>query len=178
MRVRAIVIGLGNVLCGDDALGPWALAHLEAAFALPPEVGVLDAGTPGLDLSVYLGGIELAVLVDTVRADGAPGELRRYDKAALLRRAPGPRTSPHDPGLHGTLVTLELAGAAPREVVLIGVIPGRTATGLGLSPEVAEAAPRAAAEVACQLARWGLAPVPREPTRPAAVWWERGGLCA
>jgi len=85
------VIGLGNVLMGDDALGPWVIHHLSANYELPDDVQLLDAGTPGLDLTPYLSGVPVVILVDTVRSDGAPGELRLYRKESLLKLAPQPR---------------------------------------------------------------------------------------
>ena len=66
-----------------------------------------------------------SILIDTVKAPLPPGSLRLYKKADLLRRAPGVRVSPHDPGVKETLLALEFAGRAPREVALIGVVPGR-----------------------------------------------------
>ena len=47
------VLGLGNVLMGDDALGPWVVHHLVSTYDFPPEVAVVDVGTPGLDLVPY-----------------------------------------------------------------------------------------------------------------------------
>ena len=40
------VIGLGNVLMSDDGFGPFVVRVLEAAFEWPPNVEVIDAGTP------------------------------------------------------------------------------------------------------------------------------------
>ena len=47
---RTAVLGLGNVLMGDDALGPWVIQHLLTQWEVPPSVRVQDLGTPGLDL--------------------------------------------------------------------------------------------------------------------------------
>jgi len=85
------VFGLGNVLMGDDALGPTVIAHLVAGFDFPPEVHVEDLGTPGLDLHPHLAGLDALILIDVVKAEGEPGELRLYGKEEILRHAPGPR---------------------------------------------------------------------------------------
>ena len=60
------VLGLGNVLMGDDALGPWVIHFLVETYAFPPEVEVVDVGTPGLDLVPYVAGPCGIILVDTV----------------------------------------------------------------------------------------------------------------
>ena len=52
---RIAVLGLGNVLQRDDALGPYVAELLSCTFDFPPGVTVLDAGTPGLDLTPYIG---------------------------------------------------------------------------------------------------------------------------
>ncbi|MCL7983451.1 MAG: hydrogenase maturation protease, partial [marine benthic group bacterium] len=48
------VFGLGNILMGDDGLGSYVIKVLEARYEFPSDVDVLDAGTPGLELSTIL----------------------------------------------------------------------------------------------------------------------------
>jgi hydrogenase maturation protease len=167
------VLGLGNVLMGDDGLGPYVVASLLARRVLPPEVRVQDAGTPGGDLIPMIAGLEALIVVDTVRSAGAPGELRLYRREQLLAHPPGPSMTPHDPGLAHALLTLELWGQAPREVLLVGVIPGPVRPVPGLSEPVRRAAARAEAEVLRELARLGFAAHRRTPELEPDVWWER-----
>src|ERR1039457_4053642 len=136
-RIR--VLGLGNVLMGDDALGPWVIEELLAKWEFPEEVSVLDVGTPGLDLTPYLAGADTVFLVDTVKGDPPPGRMRVYSREELLARPPQPRLSPHDPGLSDALFTLSFAGSAPRDVLLVGVVPDVVAKGIGLSRSVQKA---------------------------------------
>ncbi|MBZ0268067.1 hydrogenase maturation protease, partial [bacterium] len=135
------ILGLGNVLMGDDALGPWAIERLRARWRFPESVEVEDLGTPGLDLLPHLAGRQAVILVDTVRATGDPGDVRRYGLDEVLAHAPGPRVSPHDPGLKETLASLRFAGNAPEELTLIGVIPERVDNRMGLSDAVRAALP-------------------------------------
>lgn len=170
-RVR--VLGLGNVLMGDDGAGPWIVEELLARWTFPEGVAVADLGTPGLDLIPFLAGAETLVLVDTVKSDGPPGTLKLYRKAEILRHPPGPRVSPHDPGVKEALLTLELAGGAPSEVHLVGVVPGSVAKSVVLTPAVREAVGKAAGEVVRILGEMGLAPAPRPDPRPVEPWWTR-----
>lgn len=170
---RSAVLGLGNVLVGDDALGPWVVQKLLAEWDFPPEVRVQDLGTPGLDLHPYLSDCEHAVLVDVVRSEGAPGELRLYDRDQILTHPPGIRTTPHDPGVKEALLSLEFAGGGPEQVLLVGVIPGRVEEGsVGLSPPVRAAVDFALDAVIRELERVGHAPVRRENPDPPDIWWE------
>ena len=174
MGARVAILGLGNVLMGDDALGPTVIGALAARYRFPDEVEVHDLGTPGLDLYPHLVDRDLIVLVDTVRSDGAPGTVRTYDKAALLRHPPQARTSPHDPGVKESLLALEFLGGAPAEVVLIGVVPGEVGYEVGLTPAVRAAIPEVVEQVLDALRKRGLEPTAiANPTEPEP-WWEAG----
>ena len=166
------VLGLGNVLMGDDALGPWVVEELLARWEFPEGVSVVDVGTPGLDLTPYLADADTILLVDTVKADAPPGTLRIYDREQLLRHPPPPRLSPHDPGLTEALLSLDFAGAAPRDIVLIGVVPERVAKGVGLTPRVRQSVPAVVAEVIERLRALGFSPTPRAASA-SVPWWER-----
>lgn len=172
-----LVVGLGNVLMGDDGFGPYVARLLEARYQCPDGVSILDLGTPGLDLIPHLSGIDVLILVDTVRSDGPPGSLRLYDRAALLRRPPQQRTSPHDPGVKEALLALDLAGGGPAEILLVGVIPGPVKSGAGLTPVLRAAAPRAVRAVLHDLRRRGRPLRRREAPLPADIWWEAGERC-
>jgi hydrogenase maturation protease len=148
-----LIAGIGNILLGDDGLGPAVIRYLQQHCELPQGVEAVDLGTPGLDLAPYLSQCEKLILIDAVEDSGAPGELRIYRGDALFRRPAAPRLSPHDPGLQETLLYLQLVGSAPGEVVLIGAIAGATEPGIGLSEAVRDAVPELARQ-ALTMARW------------------------
>jgi hydrogenase maturation protease len=169
---RVGVIGLGNVLMGDDAFGPWVAQVLLAGFDYPDGVSVEDLGTPGLDLVPYVMDKHALVLVDTVRSDAAPGTIRTYGRAELLRHAPHARLSPHDPGVKEALLSAEFAGRGPRELLLVGAVPQTTAMGVGLSAPLRAAVPCAVEAVVRELERLGRAPVRRAGPATPDIWWE------
>jgi hydrogenase maturation protease len=166
---------------GDDGIGPYVVRHLAATWELPPEVSVLDGGTPGPDLVDYLVGREAVVLVDAIRApagsspdsESEPGTVRIYRKETLARVPVLPRLSPHDPDLPQALLTAELAGEAPEEVVLVGVLPERVEAGTELSPALRAAVPEIERAVLDELARLGVEARRREAPLDAEIWWER-----
>lgn len=166
------VFGLGNVLMGDDSLGPTVIAHLLAGFEFPDEVHVEDLGTPGLDLHPHLAGRRTLILVDVVKSQGEPGELRLYRKDEILKHAPGVRVSPHDPGVKEALLALQFAGDDPKEILLVGVIPGEVGHALGMTAAVRAAVPVAETAVLEELQRLGNAAKPREPRGDPDLWWE------
>jgi hydrogenase maturation protease len=169
------VLGLGNVLMGDDALGPWVIHRLEATHAFPPEVEFVDVGTPGLDLVPYVTGPCGIILVDTVHSKGAePGDIRTYDRDALVKFGPKPRLSPHDPGVTEAILAVEMAGTPPAFVTLVGVVPGSVQAGVGLTPALQRAVVRAADTIVAELVARGFAVRPRSAdTAPVPIpWWE------
>jgi hydrogenase maturation protease len=170
---RVAVLGFGNVLMEDDALGPYAVRLFEARYELPEQVAVVDIGTPGLDLVPYIEEVDALVLVDTVRSHAPPGTLRLYRRDDILKHPPQPRVSPHDPGLKQTLLSLEFAGHGPRDVLLVGVVPQRTGQGVGMSDPVRAALPAVHAEILRELERLGVPAIPRRAPLAPDIWWER-----
>lgn len=166
------VIGLGNVLMADDGFGPYVVHALHAAYEFPPEVSVIDVGTPGLDLTPYLMHADKLIVVDTVRSDGPAGTIRCYRKDDILRHAPLPRLGPHDPGLKETVLALDFDGSGPDEVLLVGVIPEKTEASPRLTNAVRAVVPRAVSEVLHELERLGAPAAPRPDPQPVKVWWE------
>jgi hydrogenase maturation protease len=169
---RVLVIGLGNVLMGDDAFGPSVVEALHSAFDFPPGVTVLDGGTPGLNLMPLMMDYDVLIVVDTVKSKGSAGEMRLYRKADLSPSARSPRQGPHEPGLDEVLTALDLAGRGPSEVLLIGVIPESVATGTGMRPALRAAIPLAIHEIQAELRRFNLAPVPKPEAHSATPWWQ------
>lgn len=166
------LLGLGNVLMGDDGFGPYVIETLLARYDFPANVSVIDVGTPGLDLAPFLIGADAVIVVDTVRADAAPGTLRIYRRDAILTHAPQPRLGPHDPGLKQTLLALDFAGRGPAEVTLVGVVPQTIAPCARLSPTVRASIDAAVDACVSELELLGAEPALRNAPPPVHPWWE------
>jgi len=168
---RIAVLGLGNVLLGDDAAGPYVLELLRSAWEFPAAVELTDVGTPGLGLLQYIHRVDRLIVVDSVKASGLPGDVRCYRGAEVMAAPPSPRVSPHDPALHEVLSIAAFDGAGPRDVLLIGVIPACLELGAPLSAAVRAGAVRCGA-MRCR----GTGPArdsARAPCRPLEpnLWW-------
>jgi hydrogenase maturation protease len=172
MPVLASVLGLGNILMGDDGFGPAVVRAFEETYEVGSDVRLFDLGTPGLDLTPWLADVDRVIIVDTIKVDLPPGSMRFYDKRELMRHVPTARVSPHDPGLSETLRMLEFAGRAPQHVTLVGVVPGRVAMGLEPSDAVRDAVPRAVGAIADALRAAGFPARSRSSfdLRPVVGW--------
>lgn len=72
--VRALIIGCGNLLRGDDAAGPVLIRRLWER-GLPEGVRCADGGTGGMDVAFQMRGVPRVILVDACRSGSEPGAL-------------------------------------------------------------------------------------------------------
>lgn len=170
MTARTLVLGLGNVLVGDDGLGVWVVERLRRRFVFPDSVTLLEGGTLGLDLLPRLEGVERLLLVDAVSLGRPPGALIRLE-GDEVPAALDQKLSSHQIGLPDLLAAARLMGTAPPTVVLLGLGPERLEAGTAFSASVAGALPRLEARVLDELSRWGTPGRPLEEAAPLAVWW-------
>ena len=60
---------MGNVLLGDDGLGPYVIRLLESQYDFGEDVEVADLGTPALDLTHRIAGRQGVILVDCIASE-------------------------------------------------------------------------------------------------------------
>jgi hydrogenase maturation protease len=121
-RRGLLILGLGNVLLGDDGLGPAAVTRIQRDFELPAGVLIADGGTLGLALLGLIGESDHIILADAVRHDAPAGSLVRIDGDAVAP-AVRERLSPHQVGVSDLLEAARLAGCYPLSVTLLGMVP-------------------------------------------------------
>ncbi len=144
--MRIVVLGLGNVLCGDDGLGPAVIAQM-ARDGGCDGVELLDGGTLGLSLLPILADADFAVLVDAIRHGGAkPGTLVRIDGDAVLP-AVRERLSVHQIGVADLLDAARLTDRYPAQLVLLGLVPETIELGIGLSESLQRNVPALIEEI-------------------------------
>jgi hydrogenase maturation protease len=69
-ELKTLVLGLGNVLMGDEGIGVYVVRELEK-LPLPPDVECLDGGTGGFTLLEPLESADRIILIDAAN-DGNP----------------------------------------------------------------------------------------------------------
>lgn len=153
--MTVLVLGLGNILLGDEGVGVRVVEALRDGWALPPGVEVVDGGTCGMDLLDVLAGRPNVIIVDAVRTGRPAGSVVRLSGSEVPRFF-RTKISPHQLGLSDVLAALDLMGEAPGELCLIGVEPADLGTGLALGPVIDPLVEPLAAMVADELRRLGL----------------------
>ncbi len=74
--VDTLVIGCGNLLRGDDAVGPVLIRHLWE-LGLPQGVNCADGGTGGMDVAFQMRGVRHVILIDACVSGSEPGSIFR-----------------------------------------------------------------------------------------------------
>ncbi len=171
---NVLIGGIGNVLLGDDAFGPYVIHLLESQYTFADYVELCDLGTPALDLTHRIAGRYAVILVDCIVSDEyATGTVLAYDKADLLSAIPRQRLDPHSPAVSECLQTAEMLGASPEHVMLVGVVGTRFEPGRRLSEHVGQSVEKAVGAVLGELWRLGVK-VERKTSRDeSAAWWEQ-----
>lgn len=152
----AMLIGLGNLILGDEGVGVHVMRQLEAEYAFEPRVELVDGGTSGLDLLPLLKDQRRLLLIDALVSDAPPGTIRVI-RNGEIRSALTEKVSLHHLGIADLLALAELLDYAPPEIVLIGIVPERLEMELALSGRLREGMPEVVETVLGILAEWGIA---------------------
>jgi hydrogenase maturation protease len=165
------VVGIGNVLLGDDGFGPLVVEMFRCHYECESSVEVLDLGTPGLDIAPYLYDRELVILIDAVKSDAPQGEVCLFREGELTNHRAQLHLTGHDPGIQESLAHLRLAGHAPKELIVVGTTPQFCEFGEGISPFVQRAASIALVTIARLLIEHGVRCDRRHPSIQPNIWW-------
>jgi len=135
--IKTLVLGLGNVIMGDEGIGVHVVRTLEKR-KLPEGVECLDGGTGGFILLEPLESADRIVLIDAA-ADGNPvGTVTRT--APRFSRDYPPTLTAHDIGVKDLLDVFYMQGGA-RDVVLYAItIDPKQPISMSLSEDAAKAA--------------------------------------
>jgi hydrogenase maturation protease len=150
-----LVLGLGDLLMGDQGVGLHLLGHLSRESEhWHVKVEFMDGGTRGPALIGPLVERWGVVILDAVSLGAAPGTLHSLSLAEALEIGRRPAAPGHEGSATRLLAIASLAGTMPAFVRVVGIEPGRVELGVGLServhagiPEALEAARSAIAEM-------------------------------
>ncbi len=140
---KVLVLGIGNVLMGDDGIGVHVVNELFRE-KLPDEVEVIDGGTLGISLLPLIVDAKALIIVDAIDADLQPGEMVEVSlnishmaaKEAMMNRAAP--LSLHEFDIWQTLHAAQLLGKCPEKVLLIGIQAGSIKPSCEISPALSE----------------------------------------
>jgi hydrogenase maturation protease len=144
MMEKILVLGVGNLLLGDEGLGVQAVRYLETA-GLPPYIDLLDGGTGGFHLLSLMDEYKKMIIIDAALDDSQVGTLKVvYPK--FSNDFPRALTT-HDIGLKDLIDTAAVLNISP-EIILIAVtICPHQDLGMKLTPDIEKMLPAIASRV-------------------------------
>ena len=150
-----LILGIGNTILSDEAVGVRAVEALEAAYELPPGVQAMDGGTSSMEMMDDIAEVGLLIVVDALKAGKPHGTLVRLagEEIPVFFRQ---KLSPHQIGLPDVLASLEFAGKMPKDIVIVGVEADNFSLGLEMTPAIAARVPDLVAMVVAELAQRGI----------------------
>lgn len=140
-----VVIGVGNVYRGDDAVGLAISERLRER--LPESVTVLDCEQEPTRLLDAWQDADVALVVDAAASGAAPGTVHRFDASSDGVPAQVFRSSTHAFGVGDAVELARALGRLPAKVVVYGVEGADFTVGSGLSEPVAAAVRHVADEI-------------------------------
>ncbi len=145
---KTLVLGLGNVIMGDEGVGVHVVRALEK-HTLPKAIECLDGGTGGFILLEPLQAADHIVLIDATDDGNSPGTVTRT--TPRFSRDYPPTLTAHDIGVKDLLDAFYMQ-AGEREVVLyaISIDPKQTIS-MELSEECAKARDEAVQRILAEL---------------------------
>lgn len=102
-QISILVLGIGNLVMGDDAVGVLVAQRLQQEYLFAGNVEIMDGGTLGLDLLPKLENITNLIMIDAVETGKKAGTCVRLC-GEELPIALQTKVSPHQMGLKLSLI--------------------------------------------------------------------------
>lgn len=148
-----LVLGIGNLTRGDDAVGRHVVRALRAR-GLPDEVVVEELRGELASLIEAWSEREALVVVDATQSGSPPGEIQCFDVASRPLPADTLHCSTHAMGLSEAIELSRAMGTLPRKCVVVGVEGRWFEHGANLTDAVRDAVKPAADIVMARLRAW------------------------
>jgi len=126
------IIGLGNPLRGDDAIGIIILDELKK-LNINKNIEMIDGGEGGFNIFHYLQGFKRVLIIDAVDFGGNVGETKVFNINDTFFE--NLHLSTHDINICKIADILRILGEIP-EIFIFGIQPKNMNYNEGLSPEI------------------------------------------
>ncbi|NJO54113.1 MAG: HyaD/HybD family hydrogenase maturation endopeptidase [Bacteroidales bacterium] len=118
MSPKTLVLGIGNILWGDEAFGVRAVEAFHRRYEVPASVTVLDGGTQGLYLVEFVQDAEQLLVFDAIDYGLKPGTLKIVRDGEVPKFTGAKKMSLHQTGFQEVLSAVDLLGRYPRRLAL------------------------------------------------------------
>ncbi len=149
------ILGIGNLLMGDEGVGIHALNKLQESYTFSPAINFIDGGTIGIDLIPYFEECNKMIIVDAVDSQKEPGYIVTLENEEIHYRF-NTKLSLHHAGLSDVLSIIKLQEIKAPDMILIGVQPEKVEMGLELSDTVGTKMDQILKIITSKLSKWGI----------------------
>ncbi len=158
MSPTTLILGLGNILMTDEAVGAEVIRHLEAESGSNTTLRFIDGGTLSFTLAAPIGDCPRLIVVDAAAMGDAPGSVRVFEGEAMDRQLKVHAKTVHEVSLSDLMDMARLTDTLPDRRALVGIEPEFIGWGERLTPAVEAAVPVAITRIRELLASWDEAP--------------------
>ena len=138
MNSKTVVIGIGNILLGDEGVGVRIVEELKK-FEMPEGVEIHDGATSGIAILNFLNNSDKAIIVDAVRGGGEPGTVYRFGIEEAVNKPE--MCSLHDIDfIMAYRVSKDILNLT-EDITILGIEPYSIENGFELSEPVEKAVP-------------------------------------
>lgn len=151
---RTLIIGLGNPLLRDDAVGLHVARQVRTALGDRTDIEVVEEACGGLRLMERMVGFDRAILIDAIRSGRPSGTIVTVDPREMRTQH---SASSHDVNLPTAMALGRRTGARlpPDDRLMVIAVEAEDVETFGemMTPAVEAAVPRAAQQVLAVLER-------------------------
>lgn len=177
VRAWTTILGLGNILCGDDAFGVCAVEKLYSQYDFPDCVQIVDGGAQGPALCGLVRESRRMLVFDAFDSGEEAGTITIFNNAQIPSWLGMGKISPHQNSFAETLALASLKNELPQEIILVGIQPKAAGFGFNMSSPVRngiEPAIRTALDI---LKNWGINPWPAKTEKHLLNAEMRNSIC-
>lgn len=169
-RPKTLVLGIGNILWGDEGFGVRAVEAFHRRFVAAERLTILDGGTQGLYLVQFVEQADRLLVFDAIDYGLPPGALKLVQDDDVPKFTGSKKMSLHQTGFQEVLSAADFLGHYPEKLALIGCQPLDLENWGGpLTEPVRSAIEPAVAAAADLLAEWGIALELRSARHPPSA---------
>ena len=141
---KILILGIGNVLMGDEGVGVHAIKELEKE-TFPPNVTLLDGGTGGFHLLEYLQEYPRIIMIDATMDGKLAGSISLIEPKFATDF---PKSlSAHDIGLRDLIESTAVLGELPKMYLITITIDSIQSMQMELSHEIEKQIPAVVGKV-------------------------------
>jgi hydrogenase maturation protease len=152
---RKVVLGLGDVTCGDIGLGIQALKALGGRLGPQSQIELVDSGRTDVDLPQLIAQCSHLLVLDALDIGRPPGTLVELSRRQVALYS-GMQVYAHQLAFQAALEWAGTRGHLPEHLSMIGAQPSEHVRGPEMSEAALDALPEVIERAVRILERWNL----------------------